>query len=76
MSSDHRIVTAKICLSLRRNTIQTTKITHYDWPKLSATRGRFVSLLEINFYHIHMYTHIYVHMEVNNGVKSDTIEKK
>ena len=31
VSSDHRIVTAKIRLSLRRNTTQTTKTTLYDW---------------------------------------------
>ena len=31
VSSDHRIVTAKICLSLCRNTMQTTKTTYYDW---------------------------------------------
>ena len=31
VSSDHRIVTAKIRLSLRRNTIQTTTTVHYEW---------------------------------------------
>ena len=30
MSSNHRIVTVKIHLSLRRNTTQTTKTTHYN----------------------------------------------
>ena len=31
VSSDQRIATAKIRLSLRRNTTQTTKTIHYDW---------------------------------------------
>ena len=31
VSSDHRIVTAKIRLSLRRNTARTTTTVHYDW---------------------------------------------
>ena len=31
VSSDHRIVTAKIRLSLRRNTTRTTTSVHYDW---------------------------------------------
>ena len=35
ISSDHWIVTAKICLSLCRNTTQTTKTTHYDWSLLN-----------------------------------------
>ena len=35
VSSDHRIVTAKIHLSLYRNTMQTTKTTHYDWSLLN-----------------------------------------
>ena len=35
VSSDHRIVTAKICLSLCRNTTQIAKITHYDWSSLN-----------------------------------------
>ena len=29
-SSDHQIVTAKICLSLHRDSMQSTKTTHYD----------------------------------------------
>ena len=35
MSSDHRIVTAKIRLNLRRNTIVTIKPIRYDWSSLS-----------------------------------------
>ena len=31
VSSDHRIVTAKIRLSLRRNVAKTTTTVHYDW---------------------------------------------
>ena len=34
VSSDHRIVTSKITLSLHRNTTQITKSTLYDWPWL------------------------------------------
>ena len=34
-SSDHRIDTAKICLSLRRNTIKRAQTTHYDWSSLN-----------------------------------------
>ena len=35
VSSDHRTVTAKICVSLCRNTKQTTKTKHYDWSLLN-----------------------------------------
>ena len=35
ISSDHRIVTAIIRLSLRRNTTRTTIIVHYDWSLLN-----------------------------------------
>ena len=31
MSSDHRLDTAKIRLSLRRNAARTTTAIHYDW---------------------------------------------
>ena len=37
VSSDHQIITAKIRLSLRRNTAQTTKTAHYDWSLLNNT---------------------------------------
>ena len=37
VSSDHRIVTAKISLSLHWNTTQTIKTTHYDWSLLNNT---------------------------------------
>ena len=33
--SDHRIVSAKIQLSLRRNTAQITTTVHYDWSLLN-----------------------------------------
>ena len=35
MSSDHRIVTAKIRLSLRKNATQTGTTKHYDWALLN-----------------------------------------
>ena len=35
VSSDHRIITAKIRLSLRRNAAQTTTTIHYDWSLLN-----------------------------------------
>ena len=35
MSSDYRIVTAKIRLSLRRKAAQTTTTVHYDWSLLN-----------------------------------------
>ena len=35
VSSDHRIVTAKIRLSLRKNATRTTKTIHYDWALLN-----------------------------------------
>ena len=35
VASDHWILTAKICLSLRNNTTQTTKTTHLNWSVLN-----------------------------------------
>ena len=35
VSSDHRIVTAKISLSLRKNATRTTTTIHYDWALLN-----------------------------------------
>ena len=35
VSSNHRIVTAKICLSLHRNAVQTTTTIHYNWSLLN-----------------------------------------
>ena len=35
ISSNHRIVMAKICLSQLRNKKQTVKTTHYDWSSLT-----------------------------------------
>ena len=57
VSSDHRIVTAKIRLSLRRNAVRTTTV-HYDWSLLnnwdirdkytSTLRNKFDALQEIS----------------------------
>ena len=57
VSSDHQIVTANICLSLRRNAEQITKTAHYNWSLLNciyicnkftiALRNKFDSLQEI-----------------------------
>ena len=56
VSSDHRIVTAKIWLSLRKNTTRTTTTKYYDWALLNnndirdkyviALRKKFDALLE------------------------------
>ena len=56
VSSDHRIVTAKIRLSLRRNATRTTTTLHYDWSVLNnrdisdkyalSLRNKFDALLE------------------------------
>ena len=35
LSSDHRIVTAKIHLSLHKNKTQIAKTNHYDWSSLN-----------------------------------------
>ena len=35
VSSDHRIITAKIRLSLRKNTTRTATTKHYDWARLN-----------------------------------------
>ena len=40
VSYDHRIVSAKICLSLRRNTTQTVKGLRYDWSSLAKSEIR------------------------------------
>ena len=37
VSSDHRIVTAEIRLSLRKNATRTTTTVHYDWSLLNNT---------------------------------------
>ena len=57
MSSDHQIVTAKIWLSLRRNSAWTTTTVHYDWSLLNnrdirdkytlTLRNKFDALQEI-----------------------------
>ena len=58
VSSDHRIVSAKICLSLYRNKKQTLKTTHYNWSSLTnkdisnkytlTVRNKFDTLQEIS----------------------------
>ena len=35
VSTDHQIATTKICLSLHRNTTQTTTTAHYGWSLLN-----------------------------------------
>ena len=51
VSSDHRIVTAKIRLSLRRNTTQTTTTVHYDWSLLNNRniRDKYALILRNKF---------------------------
>ena len=58
VSSNHRIITAKIHLSLRRNTAHTAKSTYYDWSSLNnrdisnkcmiTVRNKFDTLQEIS----------------------------
>ena len=58
MSSDYRIVTAKIRLSLRRNAVRITATVHYDWSLLKnrdirdkytlTLRNKFDALQEIS----------------------------
>ena len=47
VSPDHRIVTAKIWLSLRKNATRTTTIIHYDWALLNNKdiRDKYVQVL-------------------------------
>ena len=51
MSSDHRTVTAKIRLSLRKNAIRTTTTVHYDWALLNnkVIRDKYVIALRNKF---------------------------
>ena len=51
MSSDHRIVTAKIRLSLRKNATRTATTKHYDWALLNNRdiRDRYVVELRNRF---------------------------
>ena len=55
VSSDHRIVTAKLRLSLRKNATRTATTKHYDWARLNREirdkyaleiRNRFETLQE------------------------------
>ena len=47
VSSDHRIVTAKIRLSLRKNTPRTATTKHYDWALLNNWDIRDKYVLEL-----------------------------
>ena len=47
VSSDHRIVTAKIRLSLRKNATQTATTKHYDWAFLNKRDIRDKYILEL-----------------------------
>ena len=47
VSSDHRIVTAKIRLSLRKNAKQTATTKHYDWALLNNRDIRDKYVLEL-----------------------------
>ena len=47
MSSDHRIVTAKLRLSLRKNATRTATTKHYDWALLNNRDIRDKYLLEL-----------------------------
>ena len=51
MSTDHRIVTVKIRLSLRKNTKRTATTKHYDWALLNNkdVRDKYVLELRNNF---------------------------
>ena len=51
LSSDHRIVTAKIRLSLRKNANGTTTTVHYDWALLNNKdiRDKYVIALRNKF---------------------------
>ena len=51
VSSDHRIVTAKIRLSLRKNATRTTTTIHYDWALLNNKdiRYKYVIALKKQF---------------------------
>ena len=51
MLHDHRIVTAKIRLSLRKNDTQTTTAIHYDWALLNNKdiRDRYLIALRNKF---------------------------
>ena len=47
VSTDHRIVTAKIWLSLRKNTKRTATTKHYDWALLNNRNIRDKYILEL-----------------------------
>ena len=50
MSSDHRIVTAKLRLSLRKNATRTATTKHYDWALLNRyIRDKYILELRNRF---------------------------
>ena len=55
VSSDHRTVTAKMRLSLRKNATRTTTTIHYDWALLNNKdiRDRYVIALRNKFNALH-----------------------
>ena len=56
VSNDHRIVTAKIRLSLRKNITRTAATKHYDWALLNNNRDirdKYVSELRNRFETLH-----------------------
>ena len=60
VSSDHRIVTAKIRLSLRKNAKRTSTTIHYDWSLLNNKdiRDKYVLALRNKFDALHEKTEI------------------
>ena len=47
VSSDHRIVTAKVGLSLRKNATRKATTKHYDWALLNNRDIRYKYVLEL-----------------------------
>ena len=47
VSSDHRIVTAKIWLSLRKNATRTATTKHYDWALLNGLPKETIAAITI-----------------------------
>ena len=65
VSSDHRIVAAKIRQSLRRNTIQTTKTTQDDRFLLNNKDiSNKYTIMQHNNVHSCMSTHIYIYIYI------------
>ena len=78
VSTDHRIVRAKIRLSLRKNAKRTATAKHYDWALLNnrdirdkyvlelgnTTRNRFEKLQELLYYNIYNIYNIYIYIYI------------